>query len=147
MSGLTIDETILIAAPPETIWKLLVDPHTWRHWWPGCLEAETRDRKQLHEGSELTLRLKLGWIVFKTQPKVDAATPCRSLAWTGQSAGVTGRHAFYLDAKPSGTFVRQQETFRGPGLLAFRLLRLDRAARRMYHANLRGLKRIAERAV
>jgi uncharacterized protein YndB with AHSA1/START domain len=147
MSGLTIDETILIAAPPEAVWKLLVDPNTWRHWWPGCLEAETKDRKMLHDGSELALRLKLGWIVLRTRPKVDAATPPKSLVWTGRSAGVIGRHAFYLDPKPSGTFVRQQQTFHGPGLVIYRLLRLDRAAQRMFHANLRGLKRFAERAV
>ena len=143
----TIEETIQIATAPEVVWKLLVDTHTWPHWWPGCLEAETKDRKQLHDGSEFTLLLKLGWINFRVQPKVNGATAPKSLVWTGRGAGVTGRHAFYLDARPAGTFVRQQETFHGPGVLPFRLLRLDHATRRMFHANLRGLKRLAERKV
>jgi hypothetical protein len=145
--SLAIEETIQIAAPPEAVWKLLVDTHTWRHWWPGCLEAETRDRKHLRDGSEFTLLLRLGWIHFKVRPRVDAATPPKALHWTGRGAGVTGRHAFYLEAKPAGTFVRQKETFEGAGVVIFRLLLLDRATKRMFHDNLRGLKRFAERAV
>ena len=143
--SLSIEETIHVAAPPESVWKLLVDLHTWRHWWPNCLEAETKDRKTLHDGSEFTLRLKLGLLQTKFRPKVDAATPPKHLVWTGRGAGVTGRHAFYLDAKPNGTFVRQQEKFDGPGVVLFRLLRLDRATRTMFQKNLRGLKRLAER--
>jgi uncharacterized protein YndB with AHSA1/START domain len=147
VSGFTIEETVHVAAPPEAVWKLLVDTHTWRLWWPGCVEAESRDRKLLRDGSRFSLRLKLGWILFAVSPKVEAATPPRSLVWSGTGAGLTGRHAFYLDARPNGTFVRQQESFSGPGLFVFRLLRLDRATQRMFHDNLRGLKRLAERAV
>ena len=77
---------------------------------------------------------------------VEAATPQRALIWVGRGGGLVGRHAFYLDAKPNGTFVRQHETFTGAGVLLFRLLRLDVATRRMFQRNLRGLKRIAERA-
>ena len=146
MSLLTIEESILIAAPPESIWKLLVDLHSWRLWWPNCLEAETRDRKTLHDGSEFLLRLKLGWLKTKFKPRVNAATAPKLLVWTGRGAGLTGLHSFHLDPKPNGTFVRQIENFDGPGLLLFRLLRLDRATREMFQKNLRGLKRMAERA-
>lgn len=145
--SLSLDETIHVAAPPEAVWKLLADPNSWRLWWPGCLQAETRDRKTLHDGSELTLVLRVGWLTMKLKPKVDAATPPKTLVWTGRGAGVTGRHAFYLETRPNGTFVRQQESFDGPGVLLFRLLGLDRSTRRMFQANLRGLKRLAERAV
>lgn len=147
MSGPTIDETILIAAPPETVWKLLADPRSWRHWWPGCLDAETKDRKTLHDGSEIALRLRFGWLVVPLRPRVDAATPPKSLVWTGRGFGVAGRHAFYLEAKPSGTFVRQQETFHGPAAALYRLLGLERLTRKMFRANLRGLKRFAEQKI
>jgi hypothetical protein len=147
VSAFTIEETVHIAAPPEAVWRLLVDTHSWRLWWPACIEAETKDRKNLHDGSEFLLRLKLGWLQTKLWPRVDAATPPKLLVWTGRGFGLTGRHAFYLDAKPNGTFVRQQEGFDGPGLVLFRILLLDRATRKMFQANLRGLKRLAERAM
>ena len=145
MSLLTIEETILVAAPPESVWKLLTDLHTWRLWWPNCLEAETRDKKTLHDGSEFMMRLRLGWLNTRFRPRVNAATAPKHLVWTGRGAGVTGLHVFFLDPKPNGTFVRQIENFDGPGLLLFRLLRFDHATRRMFKANLRGLKRLAER--
>lgn len=146
LTSFEIAETLQIAAPPETVWRFLSDPHTWQHWWPGCRDAETRDRKTLHDGSLLKLAVRLGWLTLKLEARVEAATAPRTLLWVGTGSGVAGRHAFYLDARPNGTFIRQQESFSGPGVLFLRLARLDRAARRMMQQNLRGLKRVAERA-
>ncbi len=143
---LAIDESIQIAAAPETVWRFLADPQSWTHWWPGCRAVQTKDRKTLHDGSQFDLDLHLGWLTLKFTARVEAATPQRQLIWTGRGGGLSGRHAFYLDAKPNGTFVRQQETLTGAGVLLFRLLRLDVASRRMFQGSLRGLKRIVERA-
>jgi len=145
VSRLQIEETIQIAAPPEVVWKYLADPRSWPHWWPGCREAETGDKKTLHDGSALKVALRLGWLTLKFTARVEAATPPRTLLWEASGGGVTGRHAFYLDARPNGTFVRQQESFTGAGVLFFRLARFDAASRRMFQQNLRGLKRICER--
>jgi hypothetical protein len=145
--ALTIEETTLVGTPPEAIWRLLADPTCWRLWWPACLEAEAKDRRPLHDGSELDLLLKPTWIAMRVRPTVEVASPARALIWRGTSAGLTGRHAFYLDAKPNGTLVRQREEFSGWGLVPFRLLRLDVATRRMFRDNLRGLKKLAERSL
>jgi carbon monoxide dehydrogenase subunit G len=144
VSALQIEETIHIAAPPEAAWKLLADPRGWRLWWPGCLEAETADKKTLHDGSKLRLRLKLGWLPTRLDARIEAATPPKILVWTAKG-GLAERHAFYLEARPNGTFVREQQNLAGALLPLFRLLRLDRATRRMFQANLRGLKYLAER--
>jgi hypothetical protein len=88
----------------------------------------------------------LGWLTVKFTARVEAATAPRTLLWEASGGGVTGRHAFYLEARPSGTFVRQQESFTGFGVLFFRLMRFDAASRRMFQQNLRGLKRICERS-
>ncbi|MEO8196349.1 MAG: SRPBCC family protein [Thermoanaerobaculia bacterium] len=146
LTSLRIEESIQIAAAPEIVWKFLADPRSWQHWWPGCRAAETADRKTLHDGSQLSFALHLGWLTLKFNARVEAATTSRALLWVGKGGGVTGRHAFHLDAKPNGTFVRQHESFSGPGVLFFRLARLDTASRRMFRQNLRGLKRIAERS-
>lgn len=143
---LEIEESIRIAAAPEIVWRFLADPNSWVHWWPGCRAAQTRDRKSLHDGSEVTFDLHLGWLRLKVAARVEAATAPRTLLWVGRGGGLTGRHAFFLDAKPDGTLVRQRETFTGPGVLLYRLLRLDKATRQMFRSNLKGLKRIVERA-
>lgn len=146
MSGLRIEESLLIGAAPEIVWKFLADPRSWPVWWPGCREAETADRKPLHDGSSLAVALHLGWLTVRFNAKVEAATVPRSLIWSASGGGVTGRHAFYLEARPNGTFVRQHEQFSGPGLILFRLARFGVASRRMFQQNLRGLKKVAERS-
>src|SRR6185503_11136589 len=54
---LLIEESIRIGAPPETIWKFLSEPQSWRFWWPNCRLAETADRRPLRDGSQLELVL------------------------------------------------------------------------------------------
>lgn len=143
----TIEETLLVGTPPEIVWRLLADPTTWRLWWPACLEAEAKDRRPLHDGSELTLVLKPGLFPMRFHSRVDVATENRALIWTGRGGGVTGRHAFYLEAKPAGTLVRQREDFEGWALPLYLLLGTERATRRMFKENLRGLKKLAERSL
>ncbi len=143
----TVEETTLVGAAPETVWRLVSDPTCWRLWWPGCLEAEAKDRRPLHDGSELRLVVRPSWIPIRYQARVEVATAPRALIWLARGGGVAVRHHLYLDAKPTGTLVRQREDITGWGLLAFRLLRLDLATRRMLRESLKGLKKLAERSV
>ena len=124
---LAIEESILIAAPPERVWKLLADPFGWRFWWPQCKAAATEDRKPLRDGSRLELSLQLGFLPLTLRPTVEVAQPGKTLLWVGTGLGVTGRHAFYLEPRPNGTWIRQRETFEGWGIALFRLFRLDHA--------------------
>jgi uncharacterized protein YndB with AHSA1/START domain len=143
----TLEESTLAGAPPEAVWRLLQDPNGWRVWWPACLEVEAKDRRPLHDGSELRLVVKPSWIAIRFQARVEVATPPRALIWLALGAGLSARHAFYLEARPSGTLVRQRQDLSGWGLLPFRLLRLDVATRRMFRDSLKGLKRLAERSL
>ena len=56
--ALVVDESIAVAAPPETVWRLLEDPTTWTAWWPACVEARTADRRLIRDGSVLELALR-----------------------------------------------------------------------------------------
>ena len=144
---LLIEESIRIGAAPETIWKFLSEPQSWRFWWPNCRLAETKDRRPLRDGSQLELVLELGLFPITFRPTVEVAQPNRALLWVGRGMGVTSRHAFYLEPKPNGTEVRQRETFEGWGVPLFRLLRLQHATATMFKQNLRGLRKMAERSL
>ena len=144
---LLIEESIRIGAAPETIWKFLSEPQSWRFWWPNCRLAETMDRRPLRDGSQLELVLELGLFPITFRPTVEVAQPNRALLWVGRGLGVTSRHAFYLEPKPNGTEVRQRETIEGWGVPLFRLLRLQHATAVMFKQNLRGLRKMAERSL
>ncbi|MFN7941881.1 MAG: SRPBCC family protein [Thermoanaerobaculia bacterium] len=142
-----IEQSIHVGAAPETVWRLLADCGTWRLWWPGLVDASTADRKPLRDGSRLRLAVALRGITFNFKSEVSVATPPRILIWVARSLGVTGQHAFYLEARPDGVAVRQIETLQGPGSPLFRLLGFGGATSAMFRANLRGLKRLAERSL
>ena len=144
---LAVEDSIHVGAAPEKVWRLVSDPFGWRFWWPQCKSAETVDRKPLRDGSQLEMTLQLGLVPFTVRATVEIAQPPRALLWIGKAFGVTARHAFYLEAKPNGTRVRERETFDGGGLLLFRLLRFEHATAVMFKQNLRGLKRMAERGL
>jgi len=141
----TIEESLRITAPPEAVWKLLENPWGWPQWWSACRDARTEDRKPLRDGSKLVLVLRPGWLTLTVRPVVDVCQPGRALIWTGTSAGVRGRHSFFLEAVPGGTMVRQREELSGPGFVFMTLLGQLHATRRMFRDNLKGLKRLAER--
>lgn len=145
MPPLAIEESIHVATPADKIWRLLADPTTWKTWWPGCVDAATADRKTLREGSRLELVLQPTWLRMTLRPKVEVATINRALIWVGQSAGIQGRHAWYLDEKPDGTRIREREDFTGAGVVLLHVLFQVGATRKMFQANLRGLKKMAER--
>ena len=100
--ALLIEESIRVGAAPETIWKFLSEPQSWRYWWPNCRLAETADRRPLRDGSQLELVLELGLFPITFRPTVEVAQPNRALLWVGRGFGVTGRHAFYLEQKSNG---------------------------------------------
>ena len=144
---LTIEHTVRIGAPPESIWRLLVDPNSWRYWWPNLRDVETADRKPLREGSTLAIGLQMGLLPITLQARVEMMREAKALHWTVSRLGVTGRHAFYLEPRRSGTAVIRREQLTGPGLLFFRLLRMDHATAVMFRESLKGLKKLVERSV
>ncbi len=143
---LLIEESARIGAAPETVWKLLSEPKTWRYWWPGVKQAESADRQALHDGSHFELALELGPFSVTLRPTVEVAQPNRALLWVSRSMGVERRHAFYLESGAHGTTVRQRGTFAGGGMPLFRLLRLHHAYAVMFRKSLSGLRKMAERS-
>jgi carbon monoxide dehydrogenase subunit G len=145
--SLAIEESIVVGARPEAVWRLISDPVSWRFWWPKCRSAETVDRKPLREGSELVLVLELGLLPINWHAKVEVMQPNRALMLDGHGFGVRGRHAFYLEEKRNGTQVREREAFEGWGLIPFQLLGLAHGTSVMFKENLKGLRKMAERSL
>jgi uncharacterized protein YndB with AHSA1/START domain len=139
-----LEESTIVAAPPARVWPLLVDPRTWRTWWPGCRDAVSRDRRPLHEGSTVSQTLQISWLTTTLRLQVQICAENKTLVWKG---GGSRLHAWYLQERPEGTRVTQRRTFSAPAAFLLRLLRLDGALRKMLRGSLGGLKRVVERMV
>jgi hypothetical protein len=102
-----------IAAPPDQVWRHLVDLPAYGAWNPFITAASG----SVQAGQRLTLRMEPpGGRAMTFRPQVTEVVPGEVLEWLGHLGvpGVfDGRHRFELSATPSGTHLVQREEFSG----------------------------------
>jgi hypothetical protein len=142
---LALEHRLPIAVPPAQAFPLLIEPRSWKTWWPAVRDARSLDFKPLREGSRFEVTLQLGRLTGTLLPKVSFCADGRSLAWDGRFLGVPLRQEWFLEPRPDGCRVVLRSRFSGAGATLLRLVRLDRRWQGMLEEQARGLKRVAER--
>jgi len=108
-----IDEEIVIGAPPQRVWEILVDFPAHQEWNPFL----RFDHGSTVVGERLAIQITLpGRDPMRFQPRLVACEPQRRYAWLGRAPIpklFDGQHEFGLDPVPDGTRLRQFEVFRG----------------------------------
>ena len=89
-----VERSIEIAAPPERIYAVIMDPTCLERWVTIHAALEQAPAGQLERGSELTQRLQLAGRGFTVHWKVIENRPARKVVWEGRGpmrsrAGVT----------------------------------------------------------
>lgn len=130
-----------IAAPPEVVWKLLIDCGRWPNWYSHCSDVSVlRDGPLL--GSTSKFRFKT--LGFYFEPEIERYEPFRLLVWSAKGpAGTSGAHAWYIEPTPNGCHVVTEEAQRG---LLLSIVG-NRTRKRLLIAHgewLQGLKTLAE---
>ena len=107
-----------VKAPPEVVWKLLIDAKNWASYFPP------EDRVEILSGeSELALgtlyrRVTVG---FPMSLEVTECVPNRRLAWAttvdGDETGSSAYHGWVITPTDDGCHVLTEETQQGPWFL------------------------------
>jgi uncharacterized protein YndB with AHSA1/START domain len=89
-----VERTIEIAATPERIYEVIMDPACLERWVTIHAALENAPAGQLERGSTLTQRLQLAGRGFTVHWKVIENRPARKVVWEGRGpmrshAGVT----------------------------------------------------------
>jgi uncharacterized protein YndB with AHSA1/START domain len=89
-----VERSIEIAATPERIYAVIMDPTCLERWVTIHAALEEAPDGQLEQGSELTQRLQLAGRGFTVHWKVIENRPARKVVWEGRGpmrshAGVT----------------------------------------------------------
>jgi len=133
--------TIEIAAAPDTVWSLLIDCAEWPSWYKHCSDVSV-----VRGGPRLSARSKFRFktLGFYFEPEIDTFDPSRMLVWSATGpAGTSGAHAWYIEPTPGGCRVITEEAQRG--LLLFFLGARTRGLLLTSHQEwLRALKELAE---
>ncbi|MEM8961653.1 MAG: SRPBCC family protein [Acidobacteriota bacterium] len=143
--GFELDHSVNVAAPADIVWRLLIDPSSWSGWWRDCLDAQSRDLRNLREGSELSLTVQPKHMRMTFEPRVDLMIEQKTLSMSHRSALVQASLSWYLGASEMGTRVQARVVFAGLWSNVMGLTRQKDAVHFAVHSNLRDLKKVAER--
>jgi uncharacterized protein YndB with AHSA1/START domain len=103
-----------VAASPETIWSLLVDPKAWPSFYPGVKHVQLLDG---HESLRLGTRLETNLAGQDVAASVSEFEPMTRIAWYGgpkDSEDSKAYHAWIITPVPKGCHLRTEETMKGP---------------------------------
>jgi hypothetical protein len=143
--ALALEHRQAIAVPPAHAYPLLIEPRSWKSWWPAVADARSLDFKPLREGSRFEVTLQLGRLTATMRPKVAFCADGKSVVWEGRWLGVPLRQEWFLEPRPDGCRAVLRSRFTGAGVPLLRLFRLGRRWQRMLEEQTRGLKKLAER--
>lgn len=96
-----------ISAPPESVWRLLVDVERWPTWNPEI--KAVRIEEPLTEGSRFRWKAGPGWITST----IRQLEPPHILGWTGTTFSIKAVHVYRLTLIDGGTRVRTEESWEG----------------------------------
>jgi hypothetical protein len=112
-----IDASIIIDAPVEEVWSVLVDFNSWETWNDFIPIVEGN----LQVGERLRIKVvSPGLKPMNFNPEVYVVEPIEAIVWGGSFLKIIyrGDHTFLLEPIPEGkTRFRQIERFRGPMVL------------------------------
>jgi uncharacterized membrane protein len=86
-----VERAIHIAAPPEAVYDIVMDPARLSEWVTIHDHLESSSQSPLQKGSELTQVLKLAGRRFKVHWNVIENQPCEHVVWEGR--GPVASHA------------------------------------------------------
>jgi carbon monoxide dehydrogenase subunit G len=111
-----VERTVKIAASPELLYDVVMDPGRLEDWVTIHHHLEDAPNGPLKKGSKLTQCLKLAGKKFKVRWTVVENEPCTRVVWEGR--GPVGSHAhivYGFAAKDGGTEFSYLNSYELPG--------------------------------
>lgn len=136
-----------IDAPPEGVYRLVMDPHRLDEWVSIHDHLEDAPDGELARGSELTQCLKVAGQRFKVSWQVSEDDCPRRVVWEGHGPVRTRARVVYeFEARDGGTRFSYANEYAVPGGPAGKLAgrAVARAARREMRRSLDRLKNLLE---
>jgi carbon monoxide dehydrogenase subunit G len=142
-----VQRTAHIAAPPQAVYDVVMDPHRLEDWVTVHHHLEGSPRSPLKKGSQLTQCLRLAGKKFKVHWRVVQNEPCEHVVWEGRGPVASrARVEYRFDANDGGTdfsYVNEYDLPGGPlGRVAERAV--SRVTQKELDGSLQRLKQLVE---
>jgi len=139
-----IEESILINAGLQDIWKTFTDLNLWAGWNTVAGKVASGSGR-IEEGGRFTFCLRPFSIPIMIDSKIEEIVPGEKVVWTGTKFGIFSRHEFLFQQVANGVLVTSRETFRGLPLLFGGITFPRSTVRELTVGMLNDLKKAAEK--
>jgi uncharacterized protein YndB with AHSA1/START domain len=110
-----VDVSIDIAAPPERVWAVALDPERLEQWVTIHRQLGEHDEGPPREGFRMTQTLTLRGAPFKVRWQLERCEAPRLASWHGEGpAGSRAETTYRLDEHDGGTRFTYHNEFRAP---------------------------------
>jgi hypothetical protein len=140
-----IEESVLINADVNTIWKTFTDLTCWADWNSVATDVASGSGR-LEEGERFTFCLRPFSVPIMIEPRIEEVIPREKVVWTGTKFGIFSRHEFLFQQAANGVLVTSRETFRGLLLLLGGVTFPESMVREMTVGMLKDLKTAVEKS-
>jgi hypothetical protein len=140
---MVIEESILVSADPDKVWKIFTDLTCWAGWNTVTTRAACRTGR-LEEGIRFTFSIRPFSVPITVKPKIVEIVPGEKVVWSGSKFGIFSRHEFLFQQVANGVLVTSRETFRGVPILLARRTFPKKTIRQLTIEMLQDLKKAAE---
>jgi carbon monoxide dehydrogenase subunit G len=111
-----VERTVEIAAPPERLYEVIMDPRRLVEWVTIHHHLEDAPNGNLRKGSKLTQCLKLAGRKFKVRWQVVENEPCERVVWDGKGpVGSRARVVYGFESNSDGTRFSYMNQYDLPG--------------------------------
>ena len=142
-----VHRTVEIAAPPERVYEVVMDPERLEDWVTIHHHLEDAPNGRLKQGSKLTQCLKLAGTKFNVRWTVVENEPCIRVVWEGR--GPVASHArvvYEFEGNGGGTTFSYLNEYDLPGGALGRLAgrAVSRVTQKELEGSLQRLKQLVE---
>jgi carbon monoxide dehydrogenase subunit G len=111
-----VERTVEIAAPPERVYEVVMDPDRLEDWVTIHHQLEDAPNGRLKKGSKLTQVLKLAGTRFHVRWTVVENDPCVRVVWEGRGPVTSHARVVYeFEGNGDGTTFSYLNEFELPG--------------------------------
>ena len=140
---MVIEESIVIHAPLDKVWKTFTDLTCWEEW-NTVMENICTGEKCLSHGAEISCSFRPFLFPVKAAIKIEEVTPYKCIVWSTQKKGFFARNIFTFQSNKKGVMVTSRENFNGLVVKVFGFLFPEKKMRTLIQTFLKNIKTASE---
>jgi len=140
---MVIEESILINAPVDAVWKHFTDLTCWVNW-NSILRDVTTEHDSIQKGGTFSCSIRPFVFPVSFESFIEEVVPYERVVWSGSKYGIFARHEFFFRGVEGQVQVISREEFKGITIENMKFIFPAGRIRELTKSMMKDLKKAAE---